>query len=106
MSNNGSGSFALAPPLAAGHGLRCLILADINGDGLLDIATANSAADTVSVLLARPEGGFAPAYQTPVGRKPRVVAAADVNGDGKLDLVVTNSGSDDVSVLINTGVPR
>jgi hypothetical protein len=106
MSNNGSGKFALAPALAAGQGLRCLILADINGDGLLDIATANTAADTVSVLLARPEGGFAPAYQTPVGRKPRVVAAADVNGDGKLDLVVTNSGSDDVSVLINTGVPR
>jgi FG-GAP-like repeat len=103
MSNNGSGSFTLVPPLAAGSGLRCLILADVNGDAALDIVTASTAVDTVSVLLAQPGGGFAAAQQVPVGDQPRVVAAADVTGDGNLDLVVTNGGSHDISVLINHG---
>jgi len=104
LSNNGAGTFDLGRPMAAGLGMRCLILVDVNGDGLLDIATANTSADTASVLLAKPEGGFAPAHQIPVGRRPRVVTAADLNADGRLDLVVTNSGSDDVSVLLNNGI--
>ncbi|MFQ5667984.1 MAG: FG-GAP repeat domain-containing protein, partial [Candidatus Binatia bacterium] len=103
LHNDGTGQFTVGEPLNAGAGLRTVITADLNGDGLPDLATANTLANTATVLLALPAGGFAPPYNIAVGKQPRAVAAADLNGDGKLDLVVTNSGSDDLSVLINTG---
>jgi VCBS repeat protein len=103
LYNDGAGGFARIEPLTGGRGLRCLIAADLNGDGRPDLATANTAADTATILLAKPEGGFAAPLHIPVGKQPRVVTAADLNADGKLDLVVTNSGSNDVSVLLNNG---
>lgn len=103
LYNDGKGNFTASTPLVAGEGLRTVIMADLNGDGLLDLATANSAAGTVTVFLATKGGGFAPRHNVAVGTEPRVVTAADLNGDGKPDLVVTNGGSHDLSILINNG---
>ncbi len=104
LTNSGAGNFTLAERLVAQPGVRCVIAADLNGDGRLDLATANTAADSVTVFLAKPVGGFEQPYHVRVGQRPRVVSAADLNGDGRTDLVVTNGGSDDVSVLINNGL--
>jgi glucose/arabinose dehydrogenase len=77
--------------------------ADLNGDGNLDLALANSGSGTVSVLLGRGDGTFASAVNYTVGTEPKSVVAADLNGDGRADLVTANQISNNVTVLINNG---
>ena len=82
-------------------------LADVNGDGKLDIVTANSASQTVSVLLNNGSGTFANQVTYTVGMAPLSVVIADLNGDEKPDLAVANSTGVDmfgtVSVLLGVG---
>ena len=67
--NNGKGNFALAPgsPFAAGVGFnpRSAALGDVNGDGYLDIATANSSSNSATVLLNNGFASFSPAPGSP-----------------------------------------
>ena len=51
LHGNGNGTFQNPQYFAAGFGLRSLSLADVNGDGTLDIVTADEFFDEVSVLL-------------------------------------------------------
>ncbi|MFI5455663.1 MAG: FG-GAP-like repeat-containing protein [Isosphaerales bacterium] len=78
-------------------------VADINGDGVPDIITANAASNTVSVLVGNGNGTFRPQQTYAVGSRPYSVAVAGLNGDGKPDIVATNYGGDSVSVLLNNG---
>ena len=99
LINDGHGGFTAAAPLKAGAGMRSLTLADLDRDGRLDIATANTGDDSVTIILARGDGTWAAPLRVPVGSHPRTVRAADIDHDGRLDLVVANGGSDDLSVL-------
>lgn len=83
-----------------------MVVADINGDGMPDIAVANLFSNNVSTLLGNGDGTFQAHVDCGVGIFPKCVAVADFNGDGKLDLAVSNSGSNDVTVLLNTGATR
>jgi hypothetical protein len=73
-------------------------IADLNGDGVLDLITANWCASvkdcsngSVGVLLGNGDGTFKPAVTYPSGGYYAFsVLVADVNGDGKPDLVVAN----------------
>jgi hypothetical protein len=76
---------------------------DFNGDGILDLVTANQADAHVSVLLGNGDGTFQPAVAYSVRAEPSCVVVADFNGDGKLDLAVTNYSSESVSVLLGNG---
>lgn len=77
-----------------------VVLADMNGDGILDIVVTNSCGyiddctqGTVSVLFGNGDGTFTPprAGGWSNGFLPVAVAVGDVNGDGKPDILVTNS---------------
>ena len=78
-----------------------MVVGDFNGDGKLDLATANQGSN-VSVILGNGDGTF----QTPViydaGYNPSSVAVGDFNGDGKPDLAAANEGGGNVSILLNT----
>ena len=76
---------------------------DLDGDSDLDLVTANSGSDNVSVLLNQGDGTFASQVNYGVGSGPYSVAVGDLDGDNDLDLVTANSGSDNVSVLLNQG---
>lgn len=80
-----------------------VLTGDFNGDGILDLVTANTGVDTVSVLLGTATGTFSPASSLSVGDAPTALATADFNGDGRLDLAVTNRGNNDISLLLGTG---
>lgn len=103
LRNNGTGAFTLMARLAAGGVPVNVTSADFNGDGLVDLAVANSASNDVSILLGTGGGEFAGPMNFAVGEGPSFVAAADLNGDGHPDLAVTNFHSDSVSILLNDG---
>ena len=78
-------------------------ISDFNGDGISDLAVANEAANTVSILLGTGTGTFGAPTAFTAGTSPRSVAIGDFNGDGKSDLAVANYNSNDVWILPGTG---
>jgi len=94
-----------------------MAVADVNGDGVLDIVAASqgpSSGDGVaSVLIGIGAGAFLPAVTYDSGGEiGQSAGVADVNGDGKPDLIVLNSScpvsmncsdSSSVAVLLGNG---
>ena len=91
----------------AGVNSQAAAVGDFNGDGKLDLATANSA-EYVSILAGLGDGTFEAPQNYPIDAPfASGIATADFNGDGKLDLVTTNSGHGGgqrtVSLLLGAG---
>ncbi|HEV7402140.1 MAG TPA: VCBS repeat-containing protein [Chthoniobacteraceae bacterium] len=105
FTNNGAGGFTAKTPVATGgKGGVDLVLADFNGDGNVDVATANALTSNVSFLANDGTGllGAATRYATG-GVRPSALAAADFDGDGILDLAVTHTTSHFVTILSGNG---
>jgi len=107
-STSGFISFASKVNLTTGLGPQSVAIGDLDGDGKPDLAVANSASNTVSVLRntatfgSITTGSFAANVDFATGSYPYSVAIGDLDGDGKPDLAVANNGTSTVSVLRNT----
>ena len=66
---------------------------DVNGDGKVDLVTANRGGERQRACWATAPGSFGAAQNYAAGSQPRSVALADFNGDGKLDLVTANAAA-------------
>jgi hypothetical protein len=84
LLNNGDGIFAPHSVYPVGDDPSSVFSADLDGDGDLDLATANFASDNVSVLLNNGDGTFATHSVYTVGDYPQSVFSADLDGDGDL----------------------
>jgi hypothetical protein len=101
----GNGAGGLTPvtgnPVLLGlNAPRALVAADLTGDGLADLAIAESGGGTVRVLQSNGGGTFTSLATLPVAGAEGI-AAADLDGDGRPDLV-TAGGSGTVSVIRRT----
>ncbi len=88
-----------------GGGPVCVAVADFDGNGWPDAATANSTSGNVTVLLGSPGGTLSEAPGSPIPSfvDPTVVRASDMNGDGRPDLIVLDGGRGEVAVLLGNG---
>ena len=101
-------SFAAPLVISTPNYPESVTLADIDGDGKLDIVAANPGSYNFSVLrnLASPgaltAASFAARVDISTGQYISSLAAGDLDQDGKTDIVVTNLYSGTVSVFRNT----
>ncbi len=129
---NGDGTFG--PPNApsniplytsytVGNTPAFVVAADFNGDGVADLAVANSGApstatdgsavsgNSVSILLGNPNpnqltvgnGTFAAQTTFAAGTQPTSIAAAEFSQDGFVDLAVSDKMDNAVTLLFNSG---
>ena len=106
LLNLDGGTFGSPTPFTVGQQPELVAVADLNGDGHLDLAVANYVDNTVSVLLGTGLGTFSAQTTVHVQLGPQAVAVADFNEDGHPDLAVANWGSGishTVSVLLGLG---
>ena len=89
--NQKNGKFAAGPIYALSSGPAYIAVADLNGDGLLDLALANVNTNNVSIFLNKGAGTFVSGGTYAAGTNPTTIAVGDVNGDGFPDLAVTNA---------------
>jgi subtilisin family serine protease len=114
FKGNCDGSFQSSTTVGGGEAAVSVQLADMNGDGHLDVVTAGGsfglgvlfgqeATNLITVLLGDGKGNLSP---------PRVyrnqpsmfgLALADLNGDGRPDVIAASQDTDTVSVLVNDG---
>jgi hypothetical protein len=102
----GNGTFENQVPDAVGEDPVALVAGDFNGDGRLDLATADLGSQDVSVLLGNRDGTFQPAVRYSISNlleqilhqrvsvSPRAIVTGDFNGDGRLDLAVATTIDD------------
>jgi hypothetical protein len=119
LLGKGDGTFQTAVAYPSG-GLfaNSVAIADVNGDGKLDLVVANcgsnspsncvstSSSGNVAVLLGNGDGTFQTAVPYSLGANGATsVAVADVNGDGKLDVIVATGSNTAglVGVLLGNG---
>ncbi len=102
LTNNGAGGFGSYATINVGNHPSTLVTADLNGDGKIDLVTANMNDSTLSIL-TNSGSGFKVAATPHAGNSPICVTVADVNHDGKPDLITANSGDNTLTVLTNNG---
>ena len=103
LLGNGDGTFQANQDFATGQQPVSVAIGDLNGDGRLDIVTANTSASSASVLLGNGDGTFQANEDYATGFAPFSVAISDLNGDGKPDIVTANRIASSVSVLLGNG---
>jgi hypothetical protein len=101
-------SFLAPRGFDAGTYPNSVAVGDFNGDGIPDLAVADSGdpfagGSGVSVLLGNRDGSFQAPRTFAAGNTPKSVAVGDFNGDGNLDFAVANASSFNVSVLLGNG---
>jgi hypothetical protein len=113
LLGDGKGGFTRVArsPFTAGASPYPFGIADLDGDGLLDLAVPSSGTGPAGITgreltLLRGNGGgeFSPAVGSPVAVSPNpyFVAVGDVNGDRRSDLVASHNGSSLLTVMLNT----
>ncbi|MCY2986427.1 MAG: FG-GAP-like repeat-containing protein [Planctomycetota bacterium] len=104
LSNAFDGSFtATGVTFPVGINPHRLVSGQLNGDGHLDVVTANHSSSTVSVLLGNGDGTFQGKVDYATGSGPTDVVLADFNGDNRLDIATADYYGAKVSVLLGNG---
>ena len=76
-------------------------MADINGDGNLDLLYLNSQFGTVGIMYGNGDGTLNTPVEFPANEDNYGLALADLDGDGALDVITANDYSGGMSVLLN-----
>jgi hypothetical protein len=96
---NGNGTFQGA--VGDSNPSLSVAVADINGDGKLDIVSVSGT--TLDVMLGNGDGTFQPTVSYPCEGNCNFVRLGDFNGDGQGDAAVGNMSSNNISIFMGNG---
>jgi len=99
----GDGTFTGGPGFTTGEPGNFPIIADLTGDGRIDLAVNNYWSHAIAVLPGQGGVSFGPLSAYIAAPYPLVIKAADFNRDGLLDIAAANAGSSHVSILRSQG---
>lgn len=99
----GAAGFAAPVTLATPSAPYAARAADFDGDGLLDLATANYGSSNLSIFRNMGGGAFAARADFASGPRPADLDTGDFDHDGKLDLAVVNKGGAAVAIYHGDG---
>lgn len=100
--DRGREAFTLAGPFPLGRSPQHVQIGDLDGDGDLDLVSADYWDSSVPILRGNGSGGFHPRRATKLEFSPIAVVMNDFNRDGRLDVAAL--GSDAGRLLLNAGV--
>jgi len=104
LLGDGAGGFSSITSYQASASVRGLSVMDLEGDGDMDIVTANRTGNNLTILKNNGDGTFAPGINMEAnGNQETACAAADANGDGLLDLFVGAYASNEIILLLGDG---
>lgn len=109
LLGDGTGAFTPGTNLTVGVRADRVVLADLNGDGLLDLGVSDLSSDFVTpvnagvwIMFGNGAGKFTAPTQYPTTKSPYSIVAANLDGDQKKDLAFVQLQSTSVGVLLNT----
>lgn len=103
VASGGNGLTFHAETIEEAEGAYAVGAGDFNGDGIMDVVSANSARKRVLIYFGNGDGTFELAGRRHVGSLPYDIQVADLNGDGLDDVAVVNVLNRDVSILLSKG---
>ena len=105
LLNDGAGNFSGFPTLYAfSTQLRGLEIADMTGDGNLDIIYANRDDDTINIVPGNGDGTFGAEFFIEFTGGPVGVAVADYDNDGILDVAAPMVFSNEILIAKGDGL--
>jgi hypothetical protein len=110
LLGNGDGSFQTVGTYTVGFKPSAVAVGDLNGDGNIDVAVANSCGKnqactngTASLLLGDGSGKFTAGTEINLGRLPSSIAIGTLRSKGAPDLIAAYQADDQVGVLLGNG---
>lgn len=99
--NNGDGTFQSTLTLAGGSSPRAISTGDFNGDGFVDLISADSS--YYSLFLGNGDGTYQTIRTVPTSALTYDVTTADVNGDGKTDIIGADATTNHINIYFGNG---
>ena len=100
LPGDGNGGFGEPTTATVGHTPMSANLAHLDNDGKIDLVTANSGANNISILSGDGNGGFADKTNYSVGNFPITVSTGDLDGNAKDDIVTANMMGNSISIIL------
>ncbi len=107
LHGRGDGRFDVVGSMPAGEHARDIALADLDEDGLNDLAVANHDTDYVTLLFGVAGGGFeiraTSRLEVNVSPHPHAVRLGDIDQDGHIDLLVDDRRAEAIRLFRGDG---
>ncbi len=103
LLGNGNGGLVAQAPVATTGQPWMLAAGDLDGDGNVDVFSANSSGNGIGVHFGNGLGGLSAVTTKAAGSFPLAIDTGDIDGDGDLDLVSSDYGSATWTIWENDG---